>query len=152
MKKIIITFTALLVLLIVFLFVSENIFNKTIVDQLNTPLQEEAILPIVDIKEQYKDSNYTFVGSIDLPTPCHTVEANVNQITDVMFEIIVNTIEPKEDVMCAQVITPRQYSVSFEGPETVLVYANINGVIHELSRFVVPEGEDINAFELYIKG
>lgn len=153
MKKISITFVTLLVILATFLFISEKVFKKTIIEEPQSQSQEqEEILPIADIKEQYIDSTYTFVGSVDLPTPCHTLETKVNQISDTVFEIVVNTIAPAEGIMCAQVITPRQYSASFEAPENILVYANINGVITELSRFVVPEGENINTFELYIKG
>jgi hypothetical protein len=150
MKKIIITFFALVIILLAILFVSEALFNKNLIEQIPTPIED--VLPIVDIKEQYKDSTYTFVGSVDLPTPCHSVEAKVNQISDPLYEIEVTILPPAPDVMCAQVITPRQYSVSFQAPEEITVFANINGVIHELSRFVVPEGENINTFELYIKG
>jgi hypothetical protein len=151
-KKIIAVVIVLLIILVSFLFLSEKIFNYTVVEQLNSPLQEDPILPITDIKEEYKDSTYTFVGTIDVPTPCHSLESKVNKISDVIYEIEINTINPSEDIMCAQVITSKQYKVSFEGSENILVYAKINGTIYELSRFVIPEGEDINTFELMIKG
>lgn len=152
MKKTIIVIITLAALLFVLLYVSEKIFNKTIVEQLNSPLQEEAVLPILDIKEEYKNSTYTFAGEIDLPTPCHKIETKVNKISDVMYEIEVNTIEPSPDQGCVQVITPQKYKVSFEGPESVLVYAKIDDRVYELNRFVIPEGENIDTFELFIKG
>lgn len=150
MKKIIITLVVLSAFLFVFLFVSEKMFNKTIVDT-NNPSQD-IVLPIMDIKEQYKGSTYTFAGTIDLPTPCHQLDTKVNQISDAVFEIEMNIVAPAQDIMCAQVIAPTPYNVSFEGPSDILIYAKLDGEIYELSRFVIPEGEDINTFELFIKG
>lgn len=151
-KQMIITLVALSVALFTVLFASEKIFNKTIIPDMTPSSEQEAILPIMDIKEQYVAPTYTFVGSIDVPTPCHTLNAKVNQISDVMFEIEVNTISPGDDVMCAQVISTQQFSVSFDAPKDILVYAKINGEIYELSRFVIPEGENINNYDLFIKG
>jgi uncharacterized protein YneF (UPF0154 family) len=151
MKKIIITFVTLLIVLIAGLFIAEKFFNKTIIEEVSAPINTEP-LPIIDIKEQYKDSTYTFVGTIDVPTPCHSLTTSVNPISEGLYEIVITTVSPQEDIMCAQVITPKQYSVSFEAPADIEVIATIDGVLHELSRFVIPEGADISTFELYIKG
>lgn len=151
MKNTIISIVVLIALLVLVLFGFQKFFNRNIIPTNQEPVQEE-ILPVHEIKEQYDGSTYTFAGTIDLPTPCHSLETNVIQLSGSEYQIQINTIAPEEDVMCAQVITPQPYNVSFEAPADITVTAQINGQDYELSRFVVPEGEDINLFELYIKG
>lgn len=151
MKNTIISIIVLVALLVLVLFGFQKFFNRNIISTNQEPVQEE-ILPVHEIKEQYDGSTYTFAGTIDLPTPCHSFETNVVQLSGSEYQIQINTIAPGEDVMCAQVITPQPYNISFEAPSDITVTAQINGQNYELSRFVVPEGEDINLFELYIKG
>lgn len=151
MKNKIITVVVLLILLLVSIFGYELIFKTPLVE---SPVKEETSeLPMstLDIKEQYQDGVYTFAGTIQVPTPCHLVESNVTTAGDNQYEININTVAPGEDVMCAQVITDKNYKVSFEAPEDAVIRAFVDGVEYELNRFEVPAGQDIDSFELFIK-
>lgn len=151
MKNTIISIVILIALLVLVLFGFQKFFNRNIISPERESIQEE-ILPVHEIKEQYDGTTYTFAGTIDLPTPCHSLETNVVQLSESEYQIQINTVSPGEDVMCAQVISPQPYNISFDAPADIAITAQIDGQDYELSRFVVPEGEDINLFELYIKG
>lgn len=150
MKNALITILSLLALLIIIGFVYEVIFKKPIVQ--SPTIDEEINLPAYDIKEEYKDSTYTFVGTVEVPTPCHNLESEVKQVSGSKYQIIVNTISPAEGVVCAQVMTNKDFKVTFKALADAEITAVINGVEYELNRFVVPEGENIDTFKLEIKG
>lgn len=151
MKKIIITIVALLAILTVLVYGYEFIFKKPIIES-PTITPEDILTETIEVKEQYKNSTYTFVGSVDMPTPCHSLTQKVNQISESKYEIEINTIEPNQDTVCAQVITPKTYKVSFTAKPDITVTAKINGVIYELNRFLIPNDQNIDTFKLEIKG
>ena len=144
---------ALLVLLIVFVYGYEFIFNKPIIESptIEAPSTKEK----VEIKEQYKDSTYTFGGTVDVPTPCHSLATKTNKVSETKYLIIVDTISPKQGVVCAQgaqVISQKSYKVSFEAPANIEVTVIIDGVEYQTNRFLVPLNENIDLFQLEVKG
>lgn len=151
MKNTIITIIVLLVLLVVSLYGYEMIFKKPLIEAPRTN-QEEPILPVLDIKEQYVDGVHTFAGTLSVPTPCHTILSDVVPFGEDAYQIQLSIIPPATEVACAQVISEKNYKVSFAGSENAIVTAIINGVEYELNRYPVPEGENIDTYELFIKG
>lgn len=152
MKKTIIGIVSLLVVLIALVYSYEFIFKKPIIESPTVEQQEELQNQKIEIKEQYKDSIYTFAGVLDLPTPCHSFSIETNKISDSKYQIVLNTINPKEDIVCAQVVTPKPYKTSFRAPENIEVTVLIDGVEYQTNRFVIPSNEDIDTFKLEIKG
>lgn len=152
MKKTIITIISLLVVLLVVLYGYEFIFKKPIIESPTVSENTELYVPTTELKEQYKDSVYTFVGSIQVPTPCHTVQSKVNVIADNTYQIEVTTVPPSADTVCAQVITDKTYKVSFGAGKNITVTARINGIEYKTNRFVIPLDQNIDTFNLEIKG
>jgi hypothetical protein len=103
----------------------------------------------INTKYQYKDGQHIFVGTLLLPTPCHSYNAEVDK-RDNETEIKVTTASSED--MCIQQITERMFKVSFEGPEDELIIASLNGEVVNLNIFEVPEDEDIDDIEVFIKG
>jgi hypothetical protein len=151
MKKTIITIVALLVALIVIVYAYEFILKKPVIE---SPTIEETTFPAqkIELKEQHKDSSYTFAGMLDLPTPCHTFTTKTNKISNSKYQIQIDTIAPKKDIVCAQVITPKSYKVSFEAPNDINVTVLINGTEYETNRFQIPNDQNIDSFILEVKG
>jgi hypothetical protein len=151
MKKTIITVLSLLVALIVIIYAYEFIFKKPIIE---SPTIDEVTFPAqkVELKEQHKDSSYTFAGMLDLPTPCHTFTTKTNQLSESKYQIQIDVVDPKKDIMCAQVITPKPYKVTFEAPDDVEVTVLIDGVEYETNRFQIPNDQNIDSFILEVKG
>ncbi len=152
MKKTIITIVSLIVLLTVVLYGYEFIFKKPVITSPTIDQNEEIPLQALDVKEQYIDSEYTFVGRIPVPTPCHTLVSKVQPTAPGVFQIQVTITPPAQGIMCAQVVTDKDFKVSFDAPEGIEVTALLNGVVYDLNRFIIPEGENIDTFELFIKG
>lgn len=107
----------------------------------------------INVKHQYKDSEHAFVGLLDLPTPCHSFNAEVQSSENNHRANIALTITPPaEGVMCAQVIAPKTFKVTHKGAEDMPFTATLNGEIVKLNVFEVGEDEDIDTVELFIKG
>jgi hypothetical protein len=151
MKKTIITIVSLVAVLFVVAYAYEFIFNKPIIES-PTIEQEQFPTQKVEVKEQYKGTTYTFAGSLDVPTPCHTLSTKTNKISDTKYQIELITGNPKEGVVCAQVISPKTYKVSFDAPKDIVVTILVNGVEYETNRFLVPNDQNIDTFNLEIKG
>lgn len=152
MKKTIITIISLLVVLSVLAYGYEFVFKKPIIESPTVEQTENKNPQIIEVKEQYKNQTYTFVGTVQVPTPCHTLVSKVNTLSSTSYQIEITTIQPVSDIVCAQVITDKTYKVSFNAPEDITVTALIDGVMYDLNRFIVPQGQNIDTFKLEIKG
>lgn len=151
MKNKIITVVLLLILLVVSVYGYEMIFKKPLVE---SPSQEStvgALVDTLDVKTQYVDGMLTIAGTIQTPTPCHTVSTEVAQTGPESFDLTLTTSIP-QGIICAQVISNKDFKVTFEAPATSTVKAAIDGLEYKLNMFEVPAGQDIDAFDLYIKG
>lgn len=152
MKKTIITISSLLVVLIVIAYGYEFIFKKPVIESPTIEQTENKNPSIIEVKEQYKDSTYTFVGEVQVPTPCHTLATKVNTISAKEYQIEITTVPPAPGIMCAQVVTDKTYKVSFKAPADIEVSALIDGKPYDLNRFIVPNDQNIDTFKLEIKG
>jgi hypothetical protein len=104
----------------------------------------------VNTKHQYKDGVHTYIGTFETPTPCDTYNAVIDLNEN--GHVIEITHEPNEEELCAQVVTERQFRVSFEAEENVDAIATINGELVNLNVFEVPSDQNIEDFEIFIKG
>lgn len=112
---------------------------------------DENIIPLT-VRHQYKDGAHTFVGDLELPSPCHAYNAFIEDgEKENIKNIIVEITEPKEEV-CAQVITNVTFRVSVEGSEDLQFKAFVNGEARRLNIFDLEPEVDIDQFELFIKG
>jgi len=153
MKNKIITIVGLLVLLVVLVYGYEAVFNRQIVESpVKEVVSDDDLLLTLDVKRQYEDGVYTFAGQLPVPTPCHGISAEVVAMENSAYAIEITTTMPKADVICAQVITQKDYKVSFESPENANVRAFVDGVEYRINNFDVPAGFDIDEFDLRIKG
>lgn len=155
MKNKIIAIITLLVILAACLYAYEFVFKKPLVESpTENGMQDDLFMPTVAVKEQSKDGVYTVVGELQLPTPCHTLETSVSPSNSSTYRIDVTTIAPKEGVMCAQVVTPREFraTTTVATGETPNFTLFVDGIEYRLDRFEVPEGMDIDDFQLELKG
>ena len=114
-------------------------------------LREEAERSDVTVtaKHQYKDGTHTYLGSFDIPSPCHAYNAEVVDHED-STEIALSYSETDE--VCAQVITEREFKVSFEAPEEEPVYMTLNGEVVDINQFDVPADANIDEIDIFNKG
>lgn len=139
-------------LLTVILYGYEFIFKKPVIESPTVDETPEMLVTPLDVKEQYRDGKYTFAGSVQVPNPCYTLKSQANKIEEDEYQIQITTTPPKAGTMCAEVITDKQFKLTFEAPQDILVTATINGIEYNVNRFVVPADQNIDDFDLSVKG
>lgn len=102
---------------------------------------------ILTLRHQFKDGEHTFVGQLDVPTPCHTVLARVLPSNKSLIEI---TTKSKEEV-CAQTVTNKSFGVKFEGEKDTVFSATLNGQPIEINIIDISLDKDIYD-PVFIKG
>lgn len=106
----------------------------------------------INTKHQYKDGIHTYIGTFETPNACNNYNAEIKDGEN--SEKIIEITYSDSGEICAQVITERNFRVSFEGSEeeSQNVIATINGELVNLNIFEVPENQNIDDFEIFIKG
>lgn len=120
---------------------------------------EDAIKrPVITInaKHQYRNGEHTFLGSFEIPTPCHSYNAEVikREAGDGSDEPVTEIALSYQstDQVCTEVIAEREFKVSFEGEQDDNVIATLNGELVNFNIFEVGPDEDISEIEIFIKG
>lgn len=157
MKQSYIYIAIAILLVLASLFVASSfIGNEDVVD--NKPQengQETEGRPDVTVnaKHQYKDGTHIIAGEIDMPTPCHLLDWSVVGADDTPPAIYsIDFTLTSEAEVCAQVITPSRFKVEFEGPADAEIQATLNGDEVVLNLIEAGPNEDLEEFELFIKG
>lgn len=108
---------------------------------------------IINAKHQYREGKHTYAGTLGLPTPCDLLQSDVirdplnpNKV-GLAFKSVYEGAE-----LCAQVITPRPFKVTFAAPEKIDLTVTYNGKPIRFNVFEVPKTENLDDFEINIKG
>lgn len=156
-KKIIAIALAVVVILLVaagfyFSYVSNKDASKLDYKAPVDTVDENGAIQIVQTKHQYKDGTHTYAGEIDLPTPCDLLEATSvkTSTSDTSYELRFTTTNSSE--ACATVITARPFKVEFKAVEEITTSATLNGKKIRLNIFEVGPDEDLDTYEIFIKG
>lgn len=107
----------------------------------------------IDAKHFFKEGTHTIAGEIMMPTPCDLLEASpvalessLDEVT-IAFRIINNT-----EGVCAQVVTPQRFKVSFSANEGAVIKATFKGEPVVLNLVEAGPDENPDDFELFQKG
>ena len=107
----------------------------------------------IDAKHFFKDGVHTIAGEIMMPTPCDlleaspiTLESSRDEVT-VAFRVINNT-----QGVCAQIITPQRFKVSFEANKGAIIKALFKGEPVILNLIEAGPDENPDDFEIFQKG
>jgi hypothetical protein len=149
------TFVSAAILAIIFL-IGAFAYNKNqtkiqVQNERENAIQQEVQRPTetLNVKYQRKGDRNVYVGSVFLPTPCHSLTVAVGTQTEVN-EIIITTKASQE--ICAQVITERTFKVETDfKPEDNFV-ATLNGEVVNFNILEIPANQDIDDIEIFIKG
>ncbi len=119
------------------------------------PTEDVALAPsgeIVTAQHQFKDGIHTIAGELLVPSPCHRLESEAFVAEGGAIEVRLSKVLIDGSDMCAQVLTPARFKVTFEAPENASITALIDRVPVGLNLIPVPEGESLDSFEMFIKG
>lgn len=152
MKNKIIAIVILIIVLIAAIYLDRT-FNKNKESVTKTETEETEPIQTLEVKHQYKEGEHVFVGTVQIPSPCHSFNAfieNPEEEGTKYLKIEIN--DPAEGEICAQVITDRTFKVVYPGPEDTEFKSYINDEEFRLNLFEIPAHIDIEQYELYIKG
>lgn len=107
---------------------------------------------VVTAKHAYRSGAHVVAGEIPLPTPCHILDAE-GKVSDDRKTVMITFISSvKTGELCAQVITPARFKVSVKASQGAKLSATVNGQPVTLNLIEAGVDDDLDNFELYIKG
>lgn len=110
----------------------------------------------IDAVQFINNGLHTFVGEVNLPTPCDLLEVDAVVMESMPEQIRLNFTLVNEDiddeVACPQVITPQRFMVDIQASKEASVSAELMGRTIELNLRPPQAGETPDEFELFIKG
>lgn len=150
-KKFIGAVTVAIIFLIIAFAYNKNQTKIQIQDSRQDIIKQETSRPTetINVKYQHKNGRNIFVGSIMLPTPCHTLTSTIAPKGDT-HEIVLVTKASNE--VCAQVLTEKMFKVELAGSPDDEFIATLNGEVVNLNIFEIPSSDDIDKIEIFIKG
>jgi hypothetical protein len=150
MKKILIIFGLIIVLVLV-AFADKNIQENRPATTNEEP--EETLLETLVVKHQYKDGKHIFVGEVELPRPCLAYSASiVDTDNEKEKEILLSFSDPEGEPVCDESFRNAPYRVTYIGPEDLTFKAFVGGQEYRLNAFEIPLDQNIDDFEIFMKG
>lgn len=111
---------------------------------------------LITARHQYNpdQSLHIIAGETDVPTPCHILDTEVDIGESQPEQVSVNFTANVDDSdqVCAQVITPARFKVTFEASENAEISGTYNGEPVELNLLEVGPDENLEEFQVYTKG
>ncbi len=117
----------------------------------DTPSPYASIVSI-DAKHFFQNGEHTIVGEIPMPTPCDLLNWSSRIAESFPEQVTIDFAVINNADMCAQVVTPQRFKVSFKGSTDALIQATLNGRPVTLNLIPGLPGETPDDFELFIKG
>ncbi|MEX0934859.1 MAG: hypothetical protein WDZ70_00855 [Candidatus Paceibacterota bacterium] len=115
---------AIIILLIILLSggASDNTDTPPVSDDVEGFVPQE-----IQAIHTFSAGTHTLRGEIDLPTPCHTLTHDVMIAESFPEQVTINfQTEVNDQVVCAQVITPSAFEISFEASEDASIRTRFN--------------------------
>lgn len=114
-------------------------------------VSEEPIQTIT-AKHQFKNGKHIIAGEVNLPTPCHLLVWNVRVEKSLPEQVTTAFNSSSQADTCAQVITSARFKIEFNASENAIIRASWNDKPTTLNLVPVSAGENIENFEVFIKG
>lgn len=116
-------------------------------------LEETAEVRTITAKHQFATGTHVIAGETDVPTPCHRLETTAFFKNGTQNEVEIRfDASMAEGEICAQVITPARFKVEFEAPEDAILTATWNGQPATLNLIPATAEENLDDYEVFIKG
>lgn len=156
-RRTIVLVVVVFVLIIIGMFTFTSLMKQEVEVKVvpDVPVEEPVPYPNItriDAKHYFIDGLHTFVGEIEMPTPCDLIEVNslVRESFPEQIQLDFTVINNAE--MCTQVITAQRFLVEATASEGATVSATFMGRAVELNLTPAEAGEVPADFELFIKG
>lgn len=156
-RRTIVLIVVVFILIIIGMFTFTGLMKKEVEVKVEPDVLVEEPIPYpgitrIDAKHYFIDGLHTFVGEIEMPTPCDLVEVDslVRESSSEQVQLDFTVINNAE--ACAQVITAQRFLVEAKASKDATISATFMGRTVELNLTPALEGELPADFELFIKG
>jgi hypothetical protein len=120
---------------------------------LNTPAQPVVNdKTVITAKHAYKKGEHIVAGEVPLPTSCDILTSNAIASADKKQVLIQLSSSVKTGEGCAQEITPARFKINAKADKNAVITATFNGQAVTLNLIEAGADENLDNFELYIKG
>lgn len=122
---------------------------------LNSQLAQSAAQPAhetITAKHQYKNGNHIVAGEVNMPTPCDILTVNTRVAESFPEQVTIEFVSTRSSDVCAQVITPVRFRVDFKASAQAVIKATWNGQPVVLNLIPVSANENLENFQIYMKG
>ena len=106
---------------------------------------------LITAKHQYVDGVHAIAGTVEVPTPCHTVVVEPFFVDEAKSAVEIRFNTALQGDECAAQVTQVPFRVTFEAPEAVAITATWDGAPVRLNLVPVEPGETLDG-DLYMKG
>lgn len=144
-------FCALVAGMFIFTYLTQREAPITVSRVATTTISTSALAPI-NATHYYVDGVHTFVGQIDMPTPCDLLQAQAVVQETMPEQVQLNFTTINNDPGCSNVVTAQRFKVEARATKDAIISATLRGVPVELNLTPAPRGELPEQFELFIKG
>ncbi|HLP43921.1 MAG TPA: hypothetical protein VK145_01425 [Candidatus Nanoarchaeia archaeon] len=107
---------------------------------------------IITALHQYKNGTHIIAGQADVPTPCHVLSETVSVSDATPRQATIAFTTTASGDVCAQVITSARFKTEFIAPENVIINATWNGAPVQLNLIPASAEDDLDNFDIFIKG
>lgn len=107
---------------------------------------------VVTAKHAYRNGVHIVAGEIPLASPCDILDSTGSASADKTHVFIELTSSIKTGDTCPQSITPARFKVSIKANKDAKISATLNGREVTLNLIEAGPNENLDNFELYIKG
>lgn len=107
---------------------------------------------VITAKHSFQNGTHIIAGEVPLPSPCDILESSVTPSTDKKQVVVQLTSSIKSGEKCPQEITPARFKVSVKADKGAVLSATLNGQTVTLNLIEAGVNENLDDFQLYIKG
>ena len=107
---------------------------------------------VITAKHAYQSGAHVVAGEVPLPTPCDILDTTAVASADKKQVVIQFVSRVMSLESCAPDITPVRFKVSAKANKSATISATLNGQPVTLNLIEAGPNEDLDNFELYIKG
>ena len=107
---------------------------------------------VITAKHAYQNGQHIVAGEVPLPTTCDILEANATASADKKQVLIQLVSSVKTGEKCPDDITPVRFKVTIKADKAAKLSATLNGQEVVLNLIEAGQNENLDNFELYIKG
>ena len=107
---------------------------------------------IINAKHAYQDGKHIIAGEVPLPTACHILESNATALANKKQVLVTLNSSIKSGETCPPQVISARFKLIVEANKDAKIVTTLNGQEVTLNLIEAGPNENLDNFDLYIKG